>query len=376
VHVLQANLLAAPAGWAPEAVLERWTSVVDIAEIAASGGVRVSVLQAASREHRITRRGIDYHFVDLRGAPGHPARARRLVDAIERLGAHVLHVQGLAFGADAFAVARHLPAMPILCQDHADRVPRRWWRRMRWRRWYRAIPGVAFTAAAQALPFVDAGILGPDTRVFAIPESTSRFTPGDHTCARAQTGLHGDPCIAWVGHLDPGKDPLAVLDGIARAAGRLPGLQLWCAFGTDALLPEVRRRMAASPALSSRVHLLGRVEHAQVEAILRAADLFVSGSHREGSGYALLEALACDATPIVTDIPAFRALTDDGRIGRLWPVGDANALADALFDAWARRACAGEVREHFDATLSFPALGRRWAEAYGQLVESQRRPPP
>jgi hypothetical protein len=69
-------------------------------------------------------------------------------------------------------------------------------------------------------------------------------------------------------------------------------------------------------------------------------------------------------------------LTDNGRIGRLWPVGDANALADALFDAWARRACAGEVREHFDATLSFPALGRRWAEAYGQLVESQRRPPP
>ena len=52
---------------------------------------------------------------------------------------------------------------------------------------------------------------------------------------------------------------------------------------------------------------------------MRAADLFVLGSHREGSGYSLIEALACGLPPIVTDIPSFRSLTGAGVVGALWP---------------------------------------------------------
>ena len=46
---------------------------------------------------------------------------------------------------------------------------------------------------------------------------------------------------------------------------------------------------------------------------MQAADLFVLGSHREGSGYSLIEALACGLPPVVTDIHAFRTLTGCGR---------------------------------------------------------------
>jgi len=101
--------------------------------------------------------------------------------------------------------------------------------------------------------------------------------------------------VLWVGHLTTGKDPLAVLDGVARAAAQLPGLQLWCAFGSAPLLDEVRRRIEHDPRLRGRVHLLGKVAHTHVETLMRATDAFVSGSHSEGSGYALLEALACGA---------------------------------------------------------------------------------
>src|SRR3546814_4478716 len=138
----------------------------------------------------------------------------------------------LAFAGDAFAVSRRLPRMPpILCQDHADRPPR-WWRRRPWKRWYAAVSGVSFTAAEQAQRFIDAGVFAKDMQVFAIPESSSRFTPGDRERARSGTGLHGDPCVLWVGHLNRGKDPLTVIDGVARAALQLPDLQLWCVFGT------------------------------------------------------------------------------------------------------------------------------------------------
>jgi len=115
------------------------------------------------------------------------------------------------------------------------------------------------------------------------------------------------------------------------------------------------------------------VPHARIETLLRAADLFVSGSRAEGSGYAALEALACGVTPVLTDIPAFRALTGNGRIGHLWPCGDSKRLADELFLAATGRASSQQVRAHFDATLSFEAVGRLWSEAYSQVLDGWRR---
>ena len=51
-------------------------------------------------------------------------------------------------------------------------------------------------------------------------------------------------------------------------------------------------------------------------AFYSAADLFVVGSHHEGSGYSLMEACACGAMPVVTDIPTFRLLTAAERSAR------------------------------------------------------------
>ncbi len=374
MHVVQANLLPAPEGQPHARVLEQWPSLVDIAEIAASGGVRVSVLQAARRRDRVARNGIEYHFVAIDGADD-AARGRRFAAALSELAPDVLHVQGLAFAGDAYAISRHLPRLPILCQDHADRVPP-WWRRRRWGRWYSAVSAVAFTAAEQARAFVAAGVFGEGMPVFAIPESSSRFTPGDRAAARADTGLHGDPCVLWVGHLDHGKDPLTVIDGIAAAAARLPGLHLWCAFGSAPLMDDVQARVRAHPELAGRVHFLGSVPHARVETLMRATDVFVSGSRAESCGYALLEAMACGATPVVTDIPSFRALTAEGRVGRLWPAGDSARLAAALLDAWIRKMPRDEVRRHFDDHLSFAAVGRRWGEAYARTRDLHARSVP
>ena len=367
VHVAQINFLPVPAGLASADVFEQWPTLADVAEAVASAGTRVSVIQLATRPERVLRNGIDYRFVAVPGAQ----RTRRLVEVLGEIRPDVLHLHSLGFAADAFALARHLPQLPIVIQDHADRPPRRW-RRPWWRRWYGAAAGIAFTAADMAQPFTRAGLFAPRTRLFAIPESSSRFTPGERDRARAETGLHGDPCVLWVGHLNAGKDPLTVLDGVARAVQRLPGLQLWCVFGNAPLLDAVRQRIAHDPRLAGRVHLLGKVAHARIETLMRAADLFVAGSHAEGCGYALLEALACGVAPVATDIPAFRALTGDGRVGRLWPCGDAAQLAEALVDVAANRPSPAQVRAHFDATLSFAALGRRWADAYAQVLDDRQ----
>lgn len=369
MHVALINFLPAPTDLAIDEIFVRWPSLADIAEAIATAGIRVSVLQMAAFDDRVTHAGVDYHFVNAGGARRAGDLGRRAARAATELGVDVVHVHSLAYARHAAVMARHVPAVPIVLQDHADGLPA-WWREPPWRRWYGKAAGISFTSVELAAPFIRRHLFDPGTRLFAIPESSSRFSPGDRAAARAETGMHGDPCVISVGHLKAGKDPLTMLDGVARASVRLPGLQLWCAYGTAPLLDEVRRKIDGDPRLAGRVHLLGSVPHARIEQLLRSADLYVSASLAESTGYALLEAMACGVRPVVTDIPSFRAITDGGRIGRLWPRGDAAALADALVAA---AACATrhDVRDHFEATLSFRALGQQWATAYRQLLDAR-----
>ena len=96
------------------------------------------------------------------------------------------------------------------------------------------------------------------------------------------------------------------------------------------------------------------------------ADLFVVGSHHEGSGYAVMEACACGAMPVVTRIPTFAILTGSGSIGALWAPGNAADCARALVDAGRLDLIAERARvmDHFERELSWDAVGRRAMEIY------------
>ena len=368
LHVAQIGFFRDSQRRAPRELLEAWPSLVDVAEAAAAGGTRVSVIQACDYEDRLVRNGVHYHFLPFGHRHATRAGWRAFQDLLSHIGPDALHVHGLGFSGELRRLSRAAPALPILVQDHANRLPR-FWRRPHWRRGLAVASGFAFCARGQAEPFVQASLIPERARLFEIPESTSRFGYGDRTEARRLTGLEGEPAVLWVGHLDENKDPLSVLRGVSAATSRLPGLQLWCCFGKGALLADVHSCIEKDSRLSGRVRLLGCVPHERIELLMRAADLFVLGSHREGSGYSLIEALACGLPPAVTDIPSFRALTGNGIVGRLWPCGDSASLAEALVDLAMRPThdLRRQVRRHFEAELSFPALGRKLATAYSAI---------
>ncbi len=124
-------------------------------------------------------------------------------------------------------------------------------------------------------------------------EASSPFRHRDRAAARATTGLRGDPVLLWTGNLYPNKDPLTILAGLERLLARLPGARLYMAWRYASLLRQVEARIAASETLRPAVTLLGEIPHGQIEAYYNSADFFVQGSAKEGSGIALLDALAC-----------------------------------------------------------------------------------
>jgi glycosyltransferase involved in cell wall biosynthesis len=335
-------------------------------------------VQAASTDDQFELNGVVLHFVRERKPVRVLGRSalwaapltRRVFRRVQALKPDVVHFHGFSYPRHIRALSRLLTAVPLLVQDHADGLPPPW-RRALSRRGLSGIAGAAFTARNQAEPWRRAGLLPTDLSIFEVLESSSTFTPGDRQEARARTGLRGDPCLLWLGHLDRNKDPLTILEAVGRVVGRLPDPQLWCCYLSAPLLSPVRERVSSDPALSGRVHLLGARPHQEIESLLRAADFLVQGSHREGSGYAVIEALACGTTPLVTDIPSFRRLTGEGAVGALVPPGDAGAMADALvkLSRHERSQLRLRARTHFETTLSFDVVGRELRAAYDGVVE-------
>lgn len=82
-----------------------------------------------------------------------------------------------------------------------------------------------------------------------------------------------------------------------------------------------------------RVHFPGQVRQAQLPQYYRAADLYVSASHSDGTSISLLEAMACGRPVLVSDIPGNREWVEPNVNGWLFPEGDVNALARAILHA-------------------------------------------
>jgi len=382
VHVVQLNYAYETAVGDPWRLVERYATLRGWSgALLAAGASRCTVAQRFARDVDFECAGVQY----VCRADGGPGVADATTDpaalhaAVARLRPDLVHVNGLVFPAQLRQLRESLrPSCPIVVQDHAGVQPgrRRWWdpRARRAAARLRDALAVAdafmFTASAQADAWRAAGILAGTQPVFEVPESSTDLRPLPRHSAIEASGVEGDPAVLWVGRLDGNKDPLTVLDGFDRLCHARPEARLTMVYGEDGLIDDVRRRLKGTPSLASTVRLRGRVPHEHMAACFSAADVFVVGSHHEGSGYALIEALACGVVPAVTDIPPFRVLAGAAP-SAFWPPGDARACAVAL----ARGADAVSnvsremIRAHFASVLSWEAIGRRAMDAYRAVLE-------
>jgi len=353
----------------PDELLDRYFTLTGWGQAARRAGAgRVAVVQRFHRSARLSRDGIEYVFCNAR-VPG-------LSRAVAGLGPDIAHVNGLIFPALTWMLRRMLPASTaVVVQNHSDggAVGRAPFLRVAGRAARTAADAFLFAALEHAAAWRRAGLIARHQPIHQVMEASTTLQPMPRAVARTRCDVRGAPAVLWVGRLNANKDPLTVLDGFARSLADLPDAALTMIYSSDELLPSVREHVEQSTVLKDRVRLIGRVPHDVIAAYFSAADLFVLGSHHEGSGYSLMEASACGAVPVVTDIPTFRLLTG-AAAGALWPVGDAPALARAMVDV-ARRDLSVErarLREHFARALSWDAIGRRAVEIYREVLRRRR----
>jgi len=103
--------------------------------------------------------------------------------------------------------------------------------------------------------------------------------------------------------------------------------------------------LASARGVQDRIAFEGRTTTESIVAVLQSAAVYVSTSRSDSTSVSLLEAMACGAPPVVTDIPANREWIEDGVNGLLFPPGDRPALARAVIDMIRDRELARSVRE-------------------------------
>ena len=353
----------------PDEVLDDLRSLSDWAEAVRDTGAEVTVVQGFHSDARCRRNGIEYVFIAGRFAP-RLSRKRipwRLHRAVRQLAPDVVHLNGLLYGPQARTLRRSLPvATQLVLQHHGERPDRGAAALVqRWGLW--AADGFFFTSLEMARPWRQQKLI-PDSRpVFGIMEGSSRFRLMDRPTARGISGLTGHPIFLWAANLDANKDPLTVLDGFEEVLEDLPGARLYMTWRLASLLPQVHQRIAASVKLHRAVELLGSQPYGRMEPIFNSADFLLQGSFKEGSGYAVADALACGTVPIVTDIASFRCMTSQASVGALWAPGDAKALRLAILEVASRPSQRQVARDLFDRHLSLPAIGQQAARAYNKL---------
>ncbi len=144
--------------------------------------------------------------------------------------------------------------------------------------------------------------------------------------------VEGTPVIVASGRLTYQKDFTTLLRAFARVRAERACRLLILGEGRDRRPLEA---LAERLGVSRDVSLPGFVE--DPHPFVARASLFVLSSRWEGSPNALTEALALGVPVVAADCPSGpREILQDGRYGPLVPVGDVEALAQAMAETLAR----------------------------------------
>ncbi len=273
--------------------------------------------------------------------------------------------------------------VPLIVQDHSSFVENRYFaaehprnRGLQWlaRRTLPRADAVRVENQQERLACIRLGV--PADYVCSIPlaPDIERFLqPANDLQKRecyAKLGIQpGTPIVLWVGRPVPVKNLPMLLEAFARVHAECPGAHLVIAgdvAGTD--FPAKAQALG----LVSVIHFPGPIAHADLPALYQISTIYAHSSNYEGFGLVLVEAGASGLPVVSTATDGAREIVIEGETGRLVPIGDRNAMANALLSLLRDPVKAADMGNHARRTIPQrfdpKDISARWVAMWPALV--------
>ena len=197
---------------------------------------------------------------------------------------------------------------------------------------------------------------GVDLKRFSAGNSVNRQKVRDSFGVRSDETL-----LVCASRLSTRKRIDLLLEALAKVAKDQSAWKCWI-FGGGPLEQELRAQTSRL-GLDDQVRFFGFQE--DIAPFLKAGDIYISSSDKEGFGLSLAEAMACKLPCIATDIPGHNEVVVHGYNGLLVPRGSPEQLAEAitrLLGSPKERSSFGwngrkRVEECFDINKSMARIG-------------------
>jgi len=352
-------------------------NITHVVENLNRGGLERMVLELVKVQHRQGHRcqvvclfepGAQAHELEALGIPVMGCHKRQGVDLralaearrlIRRHDTEILHTHNAVAHYQAVIASCGLGVRRIVNTRHGlginQRTGRREWLYRRALAWTDTVVTVCEAARRIA---IERGIV-PRLKAAVVPNGIpiDLFAPASADMHQRLVDALQIPShhtlIGNVGRLNWAKDQAGLIRAFADVHALYPNTAL-VLIGDGELRAQLEQ-CAREHDLHQCVHFLG--DRNDVGQLLRGLDLFVMSSRSEGYSMALLEACATALPIVATDVGGNGEIVHDGHTGRLVPVGDTRALANAILAFLRAPQQAGE----------YGRAAREWVESHGSL---------
>lgn len=349
----------------PEAWLQRINFYTGILEALAKQ-YEVESIEQINYNGELKRTGVLYHFLNYKKKKLY--FPRQLHRYIKKIKPDTVFVNGLIFPLQVIQLRMKLGRSVKIILLHRGEKPYSGIKRLLQRLADKCIDAYLFTSAEFGKEWTRFGNISNQNKIYEVIQASSVFYPQEKTLSRSATHIDGSPVFLWVGRLDANKDPLTVVKAFIEFLEFEPAAKLYMIYQTEELLQEVKDLMSHEPKATA-IKLVGKIPHAELQTWYNAADFIISGSHHEGSGVAVCEAMSCGCIPVLTDIISFRKMTGPGNCGLLYEPGNAIALLKILLQTTALNMNNEQAKtlQQFKTELSFEAIAKKIEQVIASL---------
>jgi glycosyltransferase involved in cell wall biosynthesis len=313
-----------------------------------------------NHEGTVESSGIRYHFFRSRNKGWYiPFTTHRF---IKQQNPDVVLIEGFVFPLQVIFLRWKLGKKAMIMLQHHGESPWKGLHGFMQKLASHAVNAYLFTSIGNAEPWIRK-VIRKKEKCYEVLSASTSMKALDKIASREKVGMTSDFSFLWVGRLIKGKDPITVLSAFAQYCRINSQARLYMIFQTDELLHEVEQFIHSDEYLRKSVLLCGKVPNEELATWYSAADFYISGSMSEGSGYALVEAMTCGCIPVVTDIPPFRKITNNGEYGFLFQPGNGGDLLEKLkkIQEINREIFSQKIREYSRNSLSFEAISNQLA---------------